>query len=285
MEYDSCSLKNRPTIASLIDQVFAISDNNAYNRLFEFTGQNFINTKLYEKKIFTNSRILTRVGIGGFDSLENTHCNPLYFLYKDGSNLLEIPGNQSVFNTYPPIPQSKKGLGYFDDDKGSIVMQPFDMSQKNFINLADLDRVIKKLVMPQKYIAAERFDITNSDYEYLVSSMEKLPGDISCYVDNTEHYYDGYVKFFIYGDGKKKIPDYIKIKNKVGLAYGYLTDVAHILDTKNNVEFFLAATLLVNDNQIFNDGKYEYEDLGIPFLAELGRQVYAYELSKKEVTE
>ena len=64
-----------------------------------------------------------------------------------------------------------------------------------------------------------------------------------------------------------------------------LTDVAHIKDTKNNFEFFLSASLLVNDNQIFNDGKYEYDSLGIPFLDELGRQVYAYELSKKHLSE
>jgi hypothetical protein len=36
----------------------------------------------------------------------------------------------------------------------------------------------------------------------------------------------------------------------------------------------VTATLLVNKNKIFNDGIYEYDEIGIPFLAELGRKLY-----------
>ena len=65
----------------------------------------------------------------------------------------------------------------------------------------------------------------------------------------------------------------IRIFNKVGLAYGTLTDVAYIRDKNTGLEFFLTATVLVNENQIFNDDIYEYEELGIPFLAALGREI------------
>ena len=60
----------------------------------------------------------------------------------------------------------------------------------------------------------------------------------------------------------------------------YLTDCAYIFDTKNNIEFFLTATIHVNDNRIYNDGKYEYDEVGIPFLAELGKQLYQLELTR-----
>ena len=43
----------------------------------------------------------------------------------------------------------------------------------------------------------------------------------------------------------------------------------------------LTATILVNKDGIFNDDNYEYDEIGIPFLAELGRQLYNYELSRK----
>ena len=46
---------------------------------------------------------------------------------------------------------------------------------------------------------------------------------------------------------------------------------------ENGIEFFLTATVFVNKNQIFNDNVYEYDELGIPFLAEVGRAIYAYE--------
>ena len=33
------------------------------------------------------------------------------------------------------------------------------------------------------------------------------------------------------------------------------------------------ATILVNSNQIFNDDIYEFEQVGIPFLAALGQEI------------
>jgi hypothetical protein len=96
------------------------------------------------------------------------------------------------------------------------------------------------------------------------------------------HYPDGYVKYFLYGDTKDPIPDYIKIYNKVGQAYGYLTDNAYIVDSKNKIEFLLSAVIYVNEDGIFNDDKYEYDEIGLPFLANLGRVIYGYELERKK---
>ena len=90
---------------------------------------------------------------------------------------------------------------------------------------------------------------------------------------NREPYWDSYNKFFIYGDRKGEISDQIRIYNKVGYAYGTLTDVAYIHDKTNDLKFFLTATVLVNENEIFNDDTYEFESLGIPFLAKLGTLV------------
>jgi hypothetical protein len=42
----------------------------------------------------------------------------------------------------------------------------------------------------------------------------------------------------------------------------------------------LSAVIYTNENQIINDGKYEYNTVALPFLAELGRQIYAFELKR-----
>ncbi|TXE08616.1 hypothetical protein ES711_08950 [Gelidibacter salicanalis] len=65
----------------------------------------------------------------------------------------------------------------------------------------------------------------------------------------------------------------MKIHNKTGYAYGYLTDSAYIINKKTNQEFLITATIHVNKNKIYNDGMYEYDAVGIPFLAALGRQL------------
>ena len=63
----------------------------------------------------------------------------------------------------------------------------------------------------------------------------------------------------------------IIIYNKVGLAYGQLSDVAYI--KKNNVSIILTATIDVNTNKIYNDDKYDYDSIGFPFLAEISREI------------
>jgi len=88
-----------------------------------------------------------------------------------------------------------------------------------------------------------------------------------------EEYYDSYVKFFLYGDTEGPMSKDIVIYNKVGYAYGYLTDCAYIIDKKKKKEYIITATIHVNKNGIFNDDHYEYDTIGLPFLAELGRQL------------
>jgi hypothetical protein len=43
----------------------------------------------------------------------------------------------------------------------------------------------------------------------------------------------------------------------------------------------LSATLYVNEDEILNDGKYEYNSTGHPFLYQLGQTIYNYELQRK----
>ena len=74
----------------------------------------------------------------------------------------------------------------------------------------------------------------------------------------------------------------VRIYNKVGDAYGTLTDSAYIVDKEKDIEFLLTATILVNANAIFNDDIYEYDGLGFPFLGELGRQVLEWEQKRKQ---
>jgi hypothetical protein len=105
--------------------------------------------------------------------------------------------------------------------------------------------------------------------------MKLLPREAG--FDENE-FYDSYCKFFMFGDSRERIPSHIKIYNKVGFAFGTLTDCAYIHDTRTGVEFLLSATILVNEDGIFNDDIYEYQETGIPFLAALGRELYQFEL-------
>ena len=98
--------------------------------------------------------------------------------------------------------------------------------------------------------------------------MSSTPKDIGY---DREEFYDSYSNLFIYGDTKEINSNKIKIFNKIGFAYGCLTESAFIKSEKNS--FILSATINVNNNRIYNDDEYEYDNIGFPFLAELGREI------------
>ena len=66
----------------------------------------------------------------------------------------------------------------------------------------------------------------------------------------------------------------IRVYNKIGQAYGTSVDNALIKNYQDNIEFILTATIYTIKNKVVNDNVYEYEEIGIPFLARLSRSIY-----------
>jgi hypothetical protein len=56
--------------------------------------------------------------------------------------------------------------------------------------------------------------------------------------------------------------------------------MAYIIDFEQQIEFVLGAVIYVNENEILNDGEYEYETVGYPFMKDLGQVFYEYELTR-----
>lgn len=259
------------TVASYISEIFAVSDNNAYNHLYEFLGRDEMNEQMWKKGL-THFQISHRLSTP--DSANDTLKTVTF-------NLTEESQYTQVSNINKPIKnlvlsKLEKGIGYYKND--SLIREPFDFSQKNYYPLTTAHETLKRLFFPEKYPKNQQFNLSADDRNFLIETMALLPKESRYKPYDTIEYYDSYVKFLLFGDSKKPMPKSIKIYNKVGDAYGYLTDVAYIVDLKNKVEFMLSATIHVNKDRIFNDDNYEYETVGIPFLAELGRQLYQYKL-------
>ena len=67
----------------------------------------------------------------------------------------------------------------------------------------------------------------------------------------------------------------------MGQSYGFLSDIAYFQNTENGIDFFLSAVLYTNSSEIVGDNIYEYETIGFPFLRDLGKIVYNYELDQQ----
>lgn len=259
------------TFARAIQEIFAVSDNAAHNRLMEFLGFDDLNRRMQRRGV-EPVRISHRLSTSNADDVTT---KPLVIYKNDSSTVVSNPIVSAPANPLN-LNNVKKGKGFYDGD--SLYHEPFDFGLKNYYPITAQHGLLKRIIFPDEFSSGQQFNISPEQLQFLRSSMALLPYEAG--YDRSD-YYDGYVKFFLFGDTKEQIPPHIKIYNKVGYAYGTLTDCAYIHDTKNNIEFMLTATILVNKDGIFNDDNYEYDEIGIPFLAQLGREIYAYELKRK----
>lgn len=269
---DTSSESGLPNIANYIKKIFLVSDNDAYCRLYEFVGQKELNSGLH-KKGYKDVKITNRY-TGGFDVESNRYTNP--FTFYNGDKIIYSQPEQYNSENYPfTLNGVIKGIGYWDS-KDSLINIPFDFSNKNYISLEALNEILKAVLFPEACKPKSRFNLTEDDYKFLYKYMSMKPKE-SRHPGYDSTYYDSYVKYFMFGASKKPMPENFRIFNKVGLAYGYLTDIAYIVDFDSKVEFMLSATIHVNKDRIYNDGIYEYDSIGLPFLSNLGKVIYEYE--------
>ena len=272
--FDSTSETGLPSIANFIKKAFLISDNDAYNRMYEFVGQGTINRNLHAKG-YKSIRITRQ--FMGFTEDENRHTNPINFLDKNGKLIYHQPMlyNTDSFDFSHEIKIGKSHL----DSHDSLINEPIDFTKANNVSLENYQQILQSVLFPQSVPAKQRFNLTKEDYSFLKQYLSQFPSETNYPKYDTTEYYDSYVKFF-FRDSTHKMPSYVRVFNKVGWAYGFLTDISYVADFKNNIEFMLAATVYVNSDEILNDDKYDYDFIGWPFLDKLGQTIYHYELSR-----
>ena len=274
---DPTAFDGRPTIAHYIKKILLVSDNDAYNRLYEFLGQEYINAEL-KKKGFKNVQLLHRLSIF-LTEAENRNTNPVKFYDTNGKLLYEQAAQNSIA-TYATRKDSL-GNGYYSG--GKLINKTMDFSKKNRLGLEELNKIVIGIVFTDKLKASERFNITEDDRQFVLKYMSQYPSESQYppYAADTAAYWPTYCKFLYYGAAKEKPDENIRIFNKVGDAYGHVIDAAYIVDYKNKIEFFVSAIIYCNSDGILNDDKYDYETVGFPFMKNLGRVIYDYERKRK----
>lgn len=265
-----------PTIENYIKQIFLVSDNDAFNRLYEFLGPEYIQKKLKEKG-YPDVSIRHRLQLSR-TAEQNAVTNPVQFYDTTGKLIYSQPLQKSKA-VFPEL-DAFIGKGYMS--RGKLINEPFSFATKNRVYLQDLHHILQSVLFPEKFSKKERFNFTKDDYTFLYQWMSSFPKQSEYPNYDTAHYWDAYCKFLFYGSEKGDKSPRIKIFNKVGDAYGFLIDIAYIVDLDQNIEFMLSAAISCNTDGIFNDDKYDYDGIGFPFMKNIGQAVYQYELTRKK---
>jgi hypothetical protein len=209
---------------------------------------------------------------------ENRHTNPIRFL-KDDKLLYSQPPAVSDLS-FDFSKSVMIGKAHYDRND-SLIFKPMDFTRHNNIPLEDLQRLLQSVLFPASVPAARRFRLSPDNYRLLYRYMSQYPSEEAHPKYDTAEYFDSYTKFFLFKAGRTPIPSHIRIFNKPGWSYGFLTDVAYIVDFEHKVEFMLSGVIYTNSDGILNDNKYEYDEIGYPFFKEVGNIIYQYELARK----
>lgn len=274
---DSTSESGLPSIAHYIKKILLVSDNDAFNRLYELLGQGYINQKLASKGL--SHTIINHHLSMPMSPEENRQFNPIRFVDKSGNIIHEVSA-RSTETVYSNTDQPKIGKAYYSGD--SLINEPLDFTYKNKFAISDLDGVVKRIIFPQAFLGDERFDLNEDHRNFILKYMSMLPAESDFPSYPQPEYTDSYSKFFKFGTDKNPIPAKFRIFNKTGWAYGHLIDGSYFVDFENGIEFFVTAVIYTNENETLNDDTYETDEIGLPFFAELGEYLYQSELKRKK---
>ncbi|WP_025146222.1 serine hydrolase [Pedobacter jeongneungensis] len=273
---DSSAKNGLPSIEHYVKKILLTSDNDAFNRLFEFIGRAEINEKLKTNGL-NDSRILNRLAIG--DAGESAKHTNLIKFYNNDKLIYDQPAQYDPKEYELQLSNLVMGKGYMDStDK--LVNKPFSLAGKNAFAINDQQKLMQKLIFPEAFAVKERFNLTADDYKLIYTYMSKYPTESDFPKYNPKEFWPTYAKMLYYGREQVTPDPNIRIFNKYGDSYGYIIDNSYFVDFKNGIEYFLTAVVQSNEDGIFNDNKYEYDAVCFPFMKNLGRTIYDLELKR-----
>lgn len=276
VDNDTSSASKLPSIEQYIKRMFLVSDNFSYSRVYEFLGVDYIHKKLRACN-FPDVRIINRYD-GNCTGKDNFITNPVTFMSQDLKVIYKQP--EQVSAGYGPVLKDiKLGKAYYTL-KNKRINAPKDFTYSNYMTLKDCDLVLRELIFNEKH----SFNISEEQREFLKKYLSLYPRQSNYPNYNPKEYYDSYKKYLIHGDSKNTISDTnLVVTNIVGQSYGFMSDCAYVYDKKNKIEFMLSAAIYANEDEVLNDGKYDYKTVALPYLAELGRQIHKYVVEQKAI--
>ena len=277
---DSSSENRMPSIGHYIKKMFLISDNYSFARTYEFVGCDYAHQKL-ESWGFPNIRIVNRLDAQCKGDTGKI-TSPVSFLSSDGDALYNQPLTFSTYNKPYPLPSAKVGRAHVNDF-GKRVYQPKDFSKHNFMSLQNCHEIFKRLVFFNYMQGKEKYNMTTDDWQFMMKHLGMYPKESKYPSYDTKIFYDSFKKYFIYASAVPEITqDTLRVFNIVGRAYGFLSDVAYVVDYKNKVEYLVSATIFVNERNIIGSGKYEYDQIGLPLFKDISLFLYKVEKERKK---
>lgn len=273
---NSCSpTLEKQSLQHTVTMALSVSDDQAYNTLFDFAGTAYLNRRLQECG-YSQARILQKFHPSC--SLADCRVSP-DFVFRDdsGMELFQASGSRDTNQwTWPPMDAYKVGKAYLNSNN-KFIPEPRNFYGSNLLALEDLHRMMASLFLPEYFESAHRFRLSPAADSLIKWALKVKPSQSNIPKLSKPPYHDAYTSYFFCGNKPPNaIPEYLEVYNVVGQSYGFLSESAYIVNVQTQEALILSAALYVNQNGVINDGQYEYQTIGFPFLKALSWGVLSF---------
>lgn len=304
------SVTGLPSVAEDVRRILLLSDNDAYNRLYELLGPAYINQRLRELKL---GPVQIRHRLERFLTIEQNHqLPPVTILNKHGDPQLTLPARHDALT---PLRQATPiGTAHWRD--GQRIEGPLDFASRNQWTLQSMHRLTLMLSAAISTSSTKPLQLSATDLRLLDYYRQMTPAQLVAadqrwrplphttrqnrpatanlnpnqptlpdrsWLQNALADSPATVKFLYYGAAGELDPD-IVVRNKVGDAYGFYLDTAWFCDTLSGREFVLSALIYANSDGELGDSRYDDKTLALPYLRWLGRQAIAHARHQAKLT-
>ncbi|MBM3975567.1 MAG: serine hydrolase [Planctomycetes bacterium] len=257
-----------PTLRHLVRRVCIVSDNPAFNRLYDFVGQQELNERMW-KAGMPSTRIAHRLSI--LQAREQSRRTPRVDLLA-GARALTLPARTSALEL-DNAGQDGLRVGVAQMRDGKRIDEPIDFRFKNSMSVLDLQNMLLKVVRRDVELPGRPLRLSDRQFELLQTALAQYPGESENPKYDRKSYPDDWVKFLLPGLERVLPKERWRIQNKVGRAYGFSIENAYVEDRSSGRAFAITAVLYTNSDGVLNDDAYEYDKIADPFFADLAELV------------
>lgn len=257
------------TLRHEVRKLFLVSDNQAYNRCFDYAGRDALH-ELCAAAGLETVRALHRLSVA---RTEEQNREAPRILWRDGDGAwrtLQEP--RTATRVFPPLRMRGFEVGErWVRDGAGVVEKPMDFSMKNRVSLGDLQAALAMLADPALSPAGSRgWQLTEEHRRFLFDVAAEDPAASANprydpKVARAERY-----KFMLSGLARHAPREQIVYANKIGRAYGFSVENAWVQDKRSGKAFLATVAIYTNADGTLNDDRYEYEQVADPFFEELG---------------
>lgn len=258
--------KGRITIGHEIRKMLIVSNDEAFDRLYDFVGRDLFNSMMWDAGL---ASVRARHHMSTPRAEAQSRQFPEVLIDRTEDAVTRIP-RRSVMLPLPPNPMPGLLVGSAHMNGNERVEGPMDFSTWNAISLVNLQDALVKLARPDVRMTTPGFRISDEHRAFLIAAMTQTPGASDNPKYDSGAFPDDSVKYVL--PGIRRVPgmERVEVRSTSGLELGFVTENAHVVDPATGRQFFVVATIYTNSDGVLNDDAYDYDQTALPFMAELG---------------